>query len=194
MPPNWKSCTYCGQQFGASSLAIHMDRCRHRPDIAAEAALRAEENFARPAPLADWEHCPNCGEQYGKIAFPAHVKKCIRVRPQGANGYCAAGNSAGSQSKLMQKRAAKAMSEEDKVHALFDRFDTDKDGELNMQVEALRMRACTGAAHACTHACTHTRMHAHTQAHLQRATCMYTYTCMCSLCREHMHKAPPPSS
>ena len=108
MAPNWQPCPYCGQQFGASSLQIHADRCRHRPDVASEMALRAEEGFARPVALPDWDHCPNCGEQYGKIAFPSHVKKCKRLRPHGANGFCAPGNDPKANERHAEKLMAKA--------------------------------------------------------------------------------------
>lgn len=40
MPPNFKACKYCAQQFGSASLSIHEQRCRHRPELAAEHELR----------------------------------------------------------------------------------------------------------------------------------------------------------
>ena len=89
-PPAWKACAYCGQQMGAASLKQHEPRCRARPEIAAEMALRAEENFDRPAPLPDWEHCPNCGEQYSPTSMAMHVKRCKRLRPKGKNTAAAA--------------------------------------------------------------------------------------------------------
>ena len=39
MPPNFKACRYCAQQFGSSSLSIHEQRCRQRPELAAEHEL-----------------------------------------------------------------------------------------------------------------------------------------------------------
>lgn len=138
MPPSsWKPCSYCGQQFGASSLAIHMSRCRFRPDVASEMALREEEGYARPPPLPDWEHCPNCGEQYGKVAMPSHVKKCKRMRPHGANGYCAttpADHTASAQ--YAEQLVKKGESDAERLRALFDRFDKDKDNYLNMEESA----------------------------------------------------------
>ena len=134
---------YCGQQFGKASLKVHMERCRNRPEVASEAALRAEEGYARPPPLPDWEHCPNCGEQYGKTAFAAHVKKCKRLRPNGANGYCATTpEDHAAEQKRLDHLMKKMETDADRIRALFDRFDVDKDGLLNMEELTACLRQC----------------------------------------------------
>ncbi|KAL1519573.1 hypothetical protein AB1Y20_023087 [Prymnesium parvum] len=144
MPPSsWKPCSYCGQPFGASSLAIHMQRCRFRPEIASEMALREEEGYSRPSALPDWIPCPNCGEQYGKIAMPAHVKKCKRLRPNGANGHCATtAADHKSHADYAEKLIKKGETDADRLRALFGRFDADKDGCLNIEESAACLRQC----------------------------------------------------
>lgn len=60
-PPTWKPCPHCGQKYGSSSLAIHVDKCNMRKEVQAEHELRELEGFSRPPPLPDWP-------QYGRLA------------------------------------------------------------------------------------------------------------------------------
>ncbi|KAJ1618587.1 hypothetical protein T492DRAFT_581545, partial [Pavlovales sp. CCMP2436] len=46
MPPNWRSCPFCGRQYGNSSLGIHVERCTMRPD---EETLRKQLAAANKA-------------------------------------------------------------------------------------------------------------------------------------------------
>ena len=134
-PPSWKPCPHCGQQFGAASLKIHVERCNSRAEVLAEHQLREEEGFARPAPLPDWPKCENCGEQYGPTAIGPHTKRCKRLRPKGDGGT--GGSDAfkglwGVGETEGAKMAAPANGGDDldldALRALFERFDTNKDG------------------------------------------------------------------
>lgn len=120
---------------------MHIKRCRMRPDVLAEAELRAEEGWSRPPPVADWEHCPNCGEQYGKIAIQGHVRKCRKLRPHGANGY-GPGAAQGAAKQSAANLVARAESHADRMRAIFDRFDVDKDGVLSREELATCIRQC----------------------------------------------------
>jgi len=141
MAPNFKPCPHCGQPFGSSSIDLHVKRCRFRPEVLAEAELRAEEGWARPNPNEDWMQCPNCGEPYGKVAFKGHVTKCKKLRPYGANGFGPGGGPPQAKQdadRLVKKSLRKA----DHMRELFDRFDTDKDGVLSPEELAACLRNC----------------------------------------------------
>jgi Ca2+-binding EF-hand superfamily protein len=139
-PPSWKPCPHCGQQFGASSLKIHVERCTARAEFAAEHQLREEEGFSRPAPLPDWPKCCNCGEQYGPTAIKAHEKRCKRLRPNGANGSSGGGADAfdglfglgdgAPQARDCGPRGKAETLDLDALRALFNFFDVNKDGQL----------------------------------------------------------------
>eukprot|EP00325_Prymnesiales_sp_UTEX-LB-985_P001366 CAMPEP_0174698724 /NCGR_PEP_ID=MMETSP1094-20130205/4232_1 /TAXON_ID=156173 /ORGANISM="Chrysochromulina brevifilum, Strain UTEX LB 985" /LENGTH=400 /DNA_ID=CAMNT_0015895947 /DNA_START=16 /DNA_END=1218 /DNA_ORIENTATION=+ len=144
-PPSWKPCPHCGQQFGKSSLDIHVKRCTQRADVAAEHELRELEGYSRPAPLPDWDACVNCGEPYGPTAIAAHTKRCRRLRPNGANGFGPGGGAANEGAPEFQglfgigsrelAEAPPPPSEDDLdldvLRAMFDKFDTNKDGKLD---------------------------------------------------------------
>ncbi|KAJ1630555.1 hypothetical protein T492DRAFT_906701 [Pavlovales sp. CCMP2436] len=142
MPPaSWKPCAHCGQQFGSSSLDVHVKRCRMRPEVLAEAELRAEEGWSRPTPVADWEHCQNCGEQYGEMALKGHSIKCRKLRPHGANGWGpGAGDGAAKQSAA--NLVSRADTHAERMRDIFDRFDLDKDGALSRDELATCIRQC----------------------------------------------------
>ena len=162
--PNFKSCRYCGQKFGSSSLAIHEQRCRERPEVKAEHELRDEEGYARPPPLPDWQHCPNCGEQYGKVAFASHVRKCVRRFPEGRNGFKAdagappaapaapAAQSAGLHPDEATATARKLLDRHDRIRAMFDHFDEDHNGLLSREELGVLLRQCFPARCADTEA------------------------------------------
>ena len=124
-----------------------MKRCTQRADVAAEHELRELEGFSRPAPLPDWDACVNCGEQYGPTAIAAHTKRCKRLRPHGANGFGPGGDGGTTSEGAAPfkglfgvgdgEAAAKppppseADLDLDALRALFDKFDSNKDGVLD---------------------------------------------------------------
>jgi Ca2+-binding EF-hand superfamily protein len=85
--PNWPTCEWCGQKFSPSSLPIHQQKCRSKPEAVEEQkAIEELIKIEGPRPLnpnADWEQCPNCGERYGEFALPPHMKRCKRLLPYG---------------------------------------------------------------------------------------------------------------
>ena len=78
MPPNFKACRYCAQQFGSSSLSIHEQRCRQRPELAAEHELH--DLLVKHS--LSW---------HAAVLLAAHglrrPRACAR-RPSGASRYC----------------------------------------------------------------------------------------------------------
>ena len=79
-----QQCEFCGEKFSASSLKIHQQKCKSRPELMAEAAAIAElAKIEGPRPLdhvADWEQCPNCGERERRPAA-ARVSVCVTRMP-----------------------------------------------------------------------------------------------------------------
>lgn len=143
MPPkSWVDCQHCGQPFSKRSLELHERRCTQRQDFRAEHELRELEGFHRPPPLPDWIACPNCGERYGEFALPPHVARCKRLRPHGANGFCARGAEPfqglwgiGDISDAIRKlRAALGITDDsgmDVVRDIFRKWDTDGNGNIS---------------------------------------------------------------
>jgi Ca2+-binding EF-hand superfamily protein len=75
------------------------------------------------------------------VAFDGHVKKCRKLRPAGANGW-GPGAAAGAASQEATRLAKKAESLEDRMRALFDRFDSGKTGALSAEDLATCIRQC----------------------------------------------------
>ncbi|CAE8626785.1 unnamed protein product [Polarella glacialis] len=148
-PRSWKPCPHCGQQFSERSLQQHGQRCSSRAEVAAEHELRELEGFRRPEPMLDWPQCPNCGEQYGSTAIGPHTKRCRRLRPQGANGWGAGGESGGAggaavfgglwgvgdlEAFIGELRTAAGIAEDsdqDAVRGFFRKCDVDGNGRIS---------------------------------------------------------------
>ena len=96
MPPSWKECPHCRQKFSASSLKIHVQRCRQRKDVQDAYWATKEKKFMENSAqwmggkVSTWPHCSNCGEQYSPTSMAMHVKRCKRLRPKGKNTSAAA--------------------------------------------------------------------------------------------------------
>eukprot|EP00929_Paragymnodinium_shiwhaense_P020800 TRINITY_DN13744_c0_g1_i2.p1 TRINITY_DN13744_c0_g1~~TRINITY_DN13744_c0_g1_i2.p1 ORF type:complete len:519 (-),score=136.25 TRINITY_DN13744_c0_g1_i2:226-1782(-) len=118
-----------------------MKRCNERAEVKAEHELRELEGFARPPPLPDWEPCPNCGEKYGPTAIAPHVRRCKRLRPNGANGFCARGSDAFSglwgvgdlQPYIQQLQEQAGLSDAERVKTAFAQWDQDGNGFISKE-------------------------------------------------------------
>ena len=79
-----QQCEFCNEKFSASSLKIHQQKCKSRPELMAEAAAIAElAKIEGPRPLdhvGDWEQCPNCGERERSAALSVSLCMCVCVR------------------------------------------------------------------------------------------------------------------
>ena len=148
-PVSWPHCPHCGQQFSKSSLGIHVKRCGQRAEARAERQLRKEENYggtAQSEPLPDWKACPNCGVTYGPTAIKPHISRCMRLRPEGANGFCAVADPVLAKRQRESRRAASLSARADalleRIRQLFEHFDVDHDGNLTQDELGNLLRQC----------------------------------------------------
>lgn len=129
-------------------MAMHVTKCRDRPDVQALAKLNALEGPKPLEALKDWKPCPNCGEAYGEFAFAPHLRRCRKILPHGRvkdgvqwgpgpppapNPLEQALHSLGSVFGAAADDHGSGLSgaELDRLRRLFDRHDTDGDGELD---------------------------------------------------------------
>ena len=153
-PNSWPTCEFCQQKFSPSSLAIHQQKCRARPENAEEAASIAElAKLEGPRPLnpnADWEPCPNCGELYGEFALGPHVARCKRLLPFGkkkdgkqyGTGRPPPGESKPAAEAFDDFGSGLTKAELEQLRAIFDKHDTDGNELLDETELGALLREC----------------------------------------------------
>jgi len=146
-PPTWPTCEFCNNKFSAGSIQAHMQKCRDRPDFAAEAELTRLEG-PKPESQAHWVACPNCGVKYGPFALGPHARRCIKLSPYGRNGF---GSGAPPEKGFfaalfgadeIAEMTGLSSQEIARLQKLFERFDTSKNGTLEAPELVKMLKEC----------------------------------------------------